>query len=65
MELKIENKEDALTLALKLAITAPSEKQSSECIEYAEIIAATMTPKEVKICKMAAECLVEYERQYP
>ncbi len=62
MELK--SKEDALTMALKLAITAESQAQVDECVKYAEIIAQGMTAKQVNICKMAAECAVEYESQY-
>ena len=57
-------KSDALTLALKLAIQAPSESQTRDCVYMAEQIAATMTLKEVEICKAAAECAVEYEAGY-
>ena len=57
-------KSDALTLALKLAIQAPSESQARDCVCMAEQIAATMTPKQVEICKAAAECAVQYEAEH-
>ena len=57
-------KSEALTLALKLAIQAPSESQARDCVYMAEQIAATMTPKQVEICKAAAECAVQYEAEY-
>ena len=57
-------KSDALTLALKLAIQAPSESQAQDCVYMAEQIAATMTPKQVEICKAAAQCAVQYETEY-
>ena len=62
--MQINSKEEALTLALKLAITAATEEQANECIQYAEMIAQGMTVKQVNICKMAAECAVEYEAQH-
>ena len=62
--MEIKSKEDALTMALKLAITAKSQAQVDECVKYAEIIAQGMTAKQVNICKMAAECAVEYESQH-
>jgi len=62
--MQINSKEEALTLALKLAITAETEAQANECIKYAEMIAQGMTAKQVDICKWAAECAVEYEAQH-
>jgi len=53
--MQIQSATDALTLALHLAITADTENQAQKCIEYAEIIAATLTAKQVERCKMAAE----------
>ncbi len=55
---------EALTLALTLAVTAATEAQSKECLQYAKQIAATMSGKEVMLCKAAAECALEYEKQY-
>ena len=60
-EVAIEAPEAALTLALKLAIQAPTDEQAADCIKIAESIAASMTSKAVNICKMAAEAAVEYE----
>ena len=45
--------EQALILALKLAITAPSEKKARMCVAMAEKIAATLTEKQVTACKAA------------
>jgi len=58
---KPKTKEDALTLALYLSITAPDDIKSKECVKYASILADSMSSKEVELCKMAAEVLVEYE----
>jgi hypothetical protein len=55
---------EALTLALTLAVTAATEAQAKECLQYAEQIASTMNSKEVMLCKAAAECALEYEKQY-
>jgi len=60
-EIVIETPEAALTLALKLAIQAPTDEQAAECIKIAESIAASMTLEAINICKMAAEAAVEYE----
>lgn len=46
--------EQALILALKLAITAPSEEKTRMCVAMAEEIAATLTEKQVAACKAAA-----------
>jgi hypothetical protein len=62
--MKLKTNTDALTMALYLAITAKTEVKASECIQYAETIAQGMTAKQVNICKMAAECAVEYETQH-
>ena len=45
--------EQALILALKLAITAPSEEKARMCVAMAEKIAATLTEKQVAACKAA------------
>ena len=59
-----ETNEQALTLALKLAIQAPTNQQSADCIKIAEKIAARMTLKAVNICMMAAQAAIEYEEIY-
>ena len=52
----ITTKEDALTLALALAITATDENRAAECIAMAEQIANSgMTEKQVNACKQAAQ----------
>ena len=59
-----EAQQAELTLALKLAIQAPTEGLARECVAIAESIAQDMTRKQVEICKAAAECAVEYEATY-
>jgi len=61
--LEIKSPTDALTLALMLAVTAKTEKQSQECLRHAEEIANTLKPKEVEICKMAAEVALEIQKE--
>ena len=46
--------EQALILALTLAITAPSEEKARMCVAMASEIAATLTEKQVAACKAAA-----------
>tara|TARA_B100000963_G_C22418435_1_gene576543 strand:- start:525 stop:698 length:174 start_codon:yes stop_codon:yes gene_type:complete len=45
------NQFDALVLALKLAITAPSNQKAQECIDYAEALACGMSDIEVQRAK--------------
>jgi len=59
--LEIKSPTDALTLALMLAVTAKTEEQSQECLRHAQEIAATLKPKEVELCKMAAEVALELQ----
>ena len=63
--IEITNHGDALTVALILAATAPSDEQSKEAAQLAESLANGMTKKQVEICKMAAEVAIEYEKRYP
>ena len=56
---EIDNHKDALTLALQLAVTAPSDALSQECIEMAQSFAGQMDPKDVEICMMAADVNLE------
>jgi len=54
--MNIENNNDALTMALALAISAPDESRAAECIAMAESIANNgMTIEEVTACKVAAQ----------
>jgi len=61
--IEINSPTDALTLALILAVTAKTEKLSQECLEHAQEIAATLNPKEVELCKMAAEVALEIQKE--
>jgi hypothetical protein len=55
---------EALTLALKLAVQAPTQAKSDAALAEARCIAAAMSERDVDICKKAAEAAIEYERQY-
>ena len=46
--------EEALTLALCLAITAPDDLKAKECTEKANSIAATLDAETVERCKQRA-----------
>tara|TARA_R110002167_G_scaffold178097_1_gene377811 strand:+ start:1091 stop:1519 length:429 start_codon:yes stop_codon:yes gene_type:complete len=63
-EITVDTPEAALTLALKLAITAKTSEQAADCVQIAEQIASSMTLKSINICKMAAQAAVEYEETY-
>ena len=45
---------EALTLALKLAIAAPSEEKATKAVEMADSIARGMTAADVDNCKALA-----------
>ena len=64
MSIEFKTKEEALTLALYLAVTAPNKNKMKECIKYSKIIAKDMTAKEVDLCKKAVDCMIEYYKQY-
>lgn len=51
----ITTKEDALTLALALAITATDENKAAQCIAMAEQFASGLTLAQVNACKQAAQ----------
>ena len=55
---------EALTLALKLAVQAPTQDKSDAALQHAKSIAFGMSERDVDICKKAAEAAIEYERQY-
>lgn len=61
-QLVIENNGDALTVALVLAVTAPTEEQSKEAERMAQQIASGMTAKEVDLSKKAAEVVLETQQ---
>jgi hypothetical protein len=54
---------EALTLALKLAITAPDDKQSAEVLEIAETIAVGMDEATVDQCKATALAEIELQKK--
>ena len=64
MNVEIKSKDDALTMALYLSVTAKRESQVKECLEMSKIIAQGMTAKQVDLCKKAVECLLQYEEQH-
>ena len=54
--INLETKEQALTAALYLAITAPNDDLMRECIDHAETIANSgMTIEQVTQCKLEAQ----------
>lgn len=58
------NRNDALTLALKLAVQAPTKAQSDEALAHARDIAVGMDDRDVSLCKKAAAVAIHYERQH-
>lgn len=46
---------EALVLALRLAITAPTDELAQKATEMAEELAATLTTWEVEACKAVAK----------
>lgn len=55
------NHVEALTLALYLAITAPTDEQADKAIAMAETLAAGMSEIDVKRAQRAAQAQVEAE----
>jgi len=55
---------EALTIALKLAVTAPTEDAFEGAIELAAEISEGMTDHDVEMCKFAAEACIEYEARH-
>ena len=55
---------EALTLALKLAVQAPTKAQSDAALAHARDIAVGMYDHDVDLCKKAAQAAIEYERQH-
>ena len=51
--------EEALTMALALAITAPTEEKAAMCALNAERLAAGMTDEQIEACKAAAKVLAD------
>ena len=61
--IEITNNQDALTLALVLAVTAPSDEQAKEATELAKSFASGMTESQVETCKMAAEVVIKCQNK--
>ena len=55
METKIKDNEQAYLHALVLAITAPDEALSKECIQMAESIGSQLTEKQRDLCRNGVE----------
>lgn len=60
---KIKSKEDALTLALVLMATAPSEQKAKEVKKMATDIANQLSDKQVDLCMKAAEVVLQHQRE--
>ena len=60
METKIKDHEEAYLHALVLAITAPNDALSQECVEMAESIGSHLTEKQRDLCKKGVEVCMEY-----
>jgi len=53
---------DALVLALKLAISAPTDEKAQQCIEMAETFARGLSSEDVSLAKeLASQNLEEFE----
>ena len=59
MEVKIDNLYDALVLALKLAISAPTEEQSQRAFTHAQSFADNLSEIEVERAKKEAQAALE------
>ena len=59
METKIKDHEEAYLHALVLAITAPDDARSQECIKMAESIGSQLTEKQRELCKKGVEVCME------
>ena len=57
--MKIKIDEQAYLHALVLAITAPTEEKSQECIQIAELIGLRLTAEQRNLCKKHIEYLNE------
>lgn len=59
MNVKIDNDYDALVLALKLAISAPTEEQAQRALADAQLFADNLSEIEVERAKKDAEAALE------
>ena len=51
-------KKQAFIQALQLAITAPTDQLSKECVDMAESISVGLTDEEIEACKLIASVVV-------
>ena len=52
--MEIENDYQALVLALKLTVTAPTAAKAQECVEMAENFASRLSPEKIQRAKREA-----------
>ena len=60
MKTKIKDHEQAYLEALVLAITAPNDALSQECIKMAESIGSQLTEKQRDLCRKGVEVCMEH-----
>ena len=60
----LKNDQDALVLALKLAITAPDDERADRALQMAEELAAKLAPEVVEACKGRAALELELEKHH-
>ncbi len=59
METKIKDHEEAYLHALVMAITAPDDALSQECIKMAESIGSQLTKNQRDLCRKGVKVCVE------
>tara|TARA_X000001382_G_scaffold123507_1_gene107360 strand:- start:3266 stop:3493 length:228 start_codon:yes stop_codon:yes gene_type:complete len=57
---EIKNGYEALVVALTLAVTAPTKKESRECLKMAEGLALHLSMKQIEQAKRQAEINLEW-----
>ena len=62
MKAKPKNDYEALVLALRLAVTAPTEEKSKQCLAMAEEFASKLNDLEVARAKREAEKSLDKEK---
>ena len=58
---KPKNNYEALVLALKLSVTAPTEEKSKQAVQLAESIANNMT--EIEVARAKKECIKQINKE--
>ncbi|WP_339634653.1 hypothetical protein [uncultured Maribacter sp.] len=61
--MEITDNEHAYLNALMLAIMAPNEKKSLECMKMAASIEPHLTEKQIDLCKKGIEVCMEFLKQ--